>query len=76
MNDKYCLITFKSITYAIQFEKIIKENNISIKLIPVPRSISASCGMCGKFEIEKKQLILDICTKNNIKFEDVFEFNI
>ncbi len=70
----YCLITFKSITYAMQFEKLMKSNNIEFKLIPVPRSISASCGMCGKFDMDKKDIILELCDKNNIIYEKTYEF--
>ena len=73
MNN-YCLITFKSITYAMQFEKLMKSNNLTVKLIPVPRSISASCGMCGKFDTSLKEEILDLCNINNIVYEQVFNF--
>ena len=64
--NRYCLATFKSVTYAMQFEKLMKSNNIEFKLIPVPRSISSSCGMCGKFDMDKKDIILELCDKNNI----------
>lgn len=75
MNNYY-LITFKSITYAMQFEKIMKTNNVEIKLIPVPRSISASCGMCGKFEENQKENVIELCNDNNIIYEKIFEMNI
>ena len=75
MND-YCLITFKSITYAMQFEKLMKSNNIEFKIIPVPRSISSSCGMCGKFHIDKKDSILELCDNNNIIYEKIYINNL
>jgi len=64
-------MTFKSITYAMQFEKLMKSHNIIIKIIPVPRSISASCGMCGRFEKDKKNSIVELCNKNNITYEQI-----
>lgn len=70
----YCLTTFKSITYAMQFEKLMKSNNIEFKLIPVPRSISSSCGMCGKFDINNKNNILELCDKNNIIYDNIYIF--
>lgn len=73
MNKKYCAITFPSVSFAIQFEKIIKENNIEIKLIPVPRSISSSCGLCGRFDFDKKDLIINICKENNLIYDNVYD---
>lgn len=73
--NSYCLITFKSITYSMQFEKLMKSNNIEFKLIPVPRSISASCGMCAKFSIDKKDSILELCDNNNIIYEKIYIFD-
>ena len=70
--SEFCLITFKSITYAMQFEKLMKSNNIDFKLIPVPRSISSSCGMCGKFDIEKKDSVLELCDDNNIMYGQIY----
>ena len=67
------LPTQYSVMYAIQFEKIMKVNNIEIKLIPVPRSISSSCGMCGKFNINIKDTIMNICHTNNILYDGIYE---
>lgn len=75
IQNNYCIVTFKSVMYAMQFEKLMKSNNIEFKLIPVPRSISSSCGMCGKFNFELKEIILDLCDKNNISYDAVYEFS-
>jgi len=72
--NKSCIVTFKSVAYAMQFEKLMKSNNIEFKLIPVPRSISSSCGMCGKFNMEMKDIILDLCDKNKISYDTVHDF--
>ena len=72
---EYCLITFKSITFAMQFEKLMKSNSIEFKLIPVPRSISSSCGMCGKFDNNNKDIILELCDKNNIIYDNIYIFD-
>lgn len=74
LSNQYCIMTFKSVMYAMQFEKIMKSNNIEIKLIPVPRSISSSCGMCGKFNINIKDTILDLCHENNILYDGIHDF--
>lgn len=71
--DNYCVITFQSVSYSIKFEKRMKENGINVKLIPVPRSISSSCGMCGKFDCSKKDEIVKICNDKKVKFEGIYE---
>ncbi|QSX06119.1 DUF3343 domain-containing protein [Sedimentibacter sp. zth1] len=74
MNN-YCLMTFKSITFVMQFEKLMKTNNMEVKIIPVPRSISTSCGMCGKFDMSIKNNIMKICRNNNVNYDNVYEYN-
>lgn len=73
MNTKYKLITFKSVTFAIQFEKEMKKNEIPVKLIPVPRSISSSCGMCGRFEDNFTDKITQICSENNLLYDNIYD---
>lgn len=48
------VITFHTTTEAMAMEKICKETGVDGRLIPVPRSISAGCGLawCAKLESE------------------------
>ncbi len=50
------LATFQSVHSALKFEKILKEKGIEVEMIPVPRKISASCGLCGKFCVSPTQI--------------------
>ena len=47
--EKYDVILFASVSYALRAEKILKEAGIPFKLIPVPRHISSDCGVCIRF---------------------------
>jgi len=47
--EKYNIITFHSTYLALRFEKLLKSNKIYVKIIPVPRRISTSCGLAGRF---------------------------
>ena len=49
------IITFHTTTEAMAMEKVCKENGADGRLIPVPRSISAGCGLawCAKLESEE-----------------------
>jgi len=52
MNEQtpYCVILFKSVSYALKAEKILKTCGLPHKLIPVPKQISSDCGICLRFE--------------------------
>ncbi|HPA14148.1 MAG TPA: DUF3343 domain-containing protein [Desulfobacterales bacterium] len=61
MNDsqRYYVVLFGSVSHTLLAEKILKQEGIPHKLIPVPRHISSDCGVCIRFmpgvrdEIEK-----------------------
>ena len=44
------IATFFSHFGAIRFEKNCRDNNIPAKLMPVPRTLSSSCGTCVSYE--------------------------
>jgi hypothetical protein len=71
MTTDICVITFLSISHAMRFEKVMKDNNIKIRLIPVPRSISSSCGLCGRFDCDLKEKVLSLCESHKIKHEKI-----
>jgi hypothetical protein len=54
---KYGYITFKSVSFAMKAESILKKKGISFKTIPVPRSISTDCGISIRFKIGDKEEI-------------------
>ena len=66
-------MTFYSISFAVKFEKTLKENGIEVKLIPVPRKISSSCGLSGRFSCKEKEKIIRICKEIMIEYENIYE---
>ena len=57
--DRY-LLTFYSASGAIAVEKFCKENEIPGRLLPVPREISASCGLCWAVPAEQKEKLRQV----------------
>jgi len=51
------IITFNSTTDAMAFERYCHKREIEGRLIPVPRTISASCGMCWRTSPDRKKEI-------------------
>lgn len=64
-------MTFHSTYHALNFEKILKEFNYEVRLMPVPRQVSSSCGTAAEFQCEKKADILKICLDNHIEMDDI-----
>jgi hypothetical protein len=69
-RTSYYVILFKSISYALKAEKILKAEGIPHKLIPVPRVISSDCGICLRFE-EKYQDQIKAALTNKVQMEEI-----
>ena len=50
-------MTFYSTSGAMAVEKYCKQNEIEGRLIPVPREISASCGLSWAVPLEQKETL-------------------
>jgi len=70
--DQYGYITFKSVSYAMKFETAIKKFNINIKIIPVPRSISSSCGLCVRFNLADNDELQNIINKHKLEYSRIY----
>lgn len=49
----YMVLTFSTTTSAMAMEKKCKEKQIPGRLIPVPREITAGCGLAWRMAIEE-----------------------
>ena len=54
------LTTFFTHHDALSFFAFLKEENISAKMMPTPRKISASCGACVQYESD-----VDLCFESH-----------
>ena len=59
MREKknYRIITFHTTSAAMAMEKYCNENSIKGRLIPVPRELSAGCGLAWAAPPEDRELI-------------------
>lgn len=69
MDDFYCVATFHITQHALIFEKILKSKGIEVKLMPVPRQVSSSCGTAAKIPCELEDEIKKWCIEENIEIE-------
>jgi hypothetical protein len=65
----YYVMLFKSVSYALKAEKILKREGLPHKLIPVPKQISSDCGICLRFELKDRQDI-EAALAGNVEIEE------
>jgi hypothetical protein len=59
-EEPFAVVLFESVSHALQAEKIIKSQNITGKLIPVPRHLSSDCGVCLRINLSSKDPVKTI----------------
>ena len=67
------VVTFHTTADAMAMEKACKEHNVPGRIIPVPRAISAGCGLAWSAEMNEKEQIADIMKQVGIQEEDMHE---
>ena len=65
--------TFQTTSAEMAMVKVCKERNVPGRLIPVPRAISAGCGLSWCADLTDREQILDVMKEVGIEQEDVHE---
>ena len=72
-KQKYVILSFHTTTEAMSFEKQCMSNEIPGRLIPIPREITAGCGLAWRIGAEEypdcRQKIQDL----QMKYQDAVE---
>ncbi|MDO5688934.1 MAG: DUF3343 domain-containing protein [Tissierellia bacterium] len=68
------IITFHTVSEVLRFETMLKREQIKVKLMPVPRQFSSSCGLCGKVAEEDLERIKELAASENVEFDQIYEF--
>lgn len=64
---EYYIAVFDSTHYALKFEKAVRDGGYGINIMPVPREITASCGLSAKMEAGEFEKIMALAAKENLK---------
>ena len=67
------VVTFHTTADAMAMEKICKAENVPGRLIPVPRAISAGCGLAWAAPLEAVEQIRHVMLEKGIEQEDLHE---
>ncbi|MCI5868212.1 MAG: DUF3343 domain-containing protein [Dorea sp.] len=67
------VVTFHTTADAMAMEKACKENNVPGRIIPVPRAISAGCGLSWCADLSDREEIVSMMKKAGIEEEEIHE---
>ena len=67
------VVTFHTTADAMAMEKACKENNVPGRIIPVPRAISAGCGLSWCADLSDREEIVSMMKKTGIEEEEIHE---
>lgn len=70
--EKRCYITFSGVTHVLMAEKILKGHNYPFFIVPIPREISADCGMCVMCSPEDLVNIQAVLDRAIISYTDAY----
>lgn len=70
MEDFYCVVTFHVTQHALIFEEFLKNKGIHVKLMPVPRQVSSSCGTAAKVPCELELEIIKWCDEESLPIDE------
>jgi hypothetical protein len=74
MHEKYpyYVVTFPSVHHAIKLEAKLKGQGFPLRLVPVPREISSSCGVAAKVKDTNVDDIKALIAKNGLEFDAIY----
>lgn len=69
------LLFFLNTYDSMKCEKILRENNININIMPTPSYLTNSCGISIRFNLNSLEKILDLIKKNELNYKGIYNLN-
>ncbi len=70
--DSYYVATFYSTNYALKCERLLKNKDIDIKLIPVPRQVSSNCGLAARLTPQNLPDFMELYKEGLVEVEGLY----
>lgn len=67
-----CIVTFRTTTGAMAMERACKAAGVPGRLIPVPRSITAGCGMCWAAPPAAREAVEELVMKQGLDVDGIY----
>ena len=66
------VVTFHTTTQAMAAEKFCQQNALPGRIIPVPREITAGCGLSWKADPADQQTLTDAFTEAGLRWDGMY----
>lgn len=74
IGESYAVVLVYSTSHAIRIEKLLKEEGVVSKLIPVPRQISTDCGVCVRIARTQTETARAVIIAAKIEIQDILDY--
>ncbi|MBN1955268.1 MAG: DUF3343 domain-containing protein [Anaerolineae bacterium] len=72
---KYTVILLYATSHAIRAEKLLKQASIPPKMIPVPRHLSSSCGVCIRIARADREAAQQVLQQAGMEIEGLYDIS-
>ena len=67
-----CVVSFPTTSAAMAMEAACRAAGLPGRLIPLPRSISAACGLCWAGPPENREALEDLVVKEHLPVDGIY----
>ncbi|MBQ7778608.1 MAG: DUF3343 domain-containing protein [Oscillibacter sp.] len=71
-REEKCIVTFRTTTGAMAMERACKAQGVPGRLIPVPRTITAGCGMCWAAPKEARTVVEELVMEQHLDVDGIY----
>lgn len=71
-RQETCIVTFHTTTAAMEMERLCKAEQIPGRLIPIPRTITAGCGMCWAAPATERERIENFLIEHRVMIDGIY----
>ncbi len=72
--EKYLVITFESVNFAMQTESLFKNKELKHQIIPTPREITLSCGLSIRTPYENLEQVKSLKESGDMRNKKMYVF--
>ena len=72
MNEiQYAHVLFFTSNHAFRAEKLLKQEHIDCKLVPVPRQFSSECGVCLRIDRASREQVARLLASARVETDSI-----
>ncbi len=75
-KEMQCIVTFHTTTEAMLFEQAAKTAGFRGRIIPVPREITAGCGLSWRDMVDVRDDLVQLLKEQKLDFDSIYELMI